>query len=120
MKLVDDTMYPTGPTDPELQAFVNELRKTGKDFFVHIADRLEKPRRKKNEVNVGAIGNAAEKNESVVVPAKVLGGGEITKPVKIYAWKFSAEAKNKIAKAGGKCLPLSDIMKSKENVKLIV
>ncbi len=111
---------PTGPTDAELNSLITELRKTKRDFFGDVADRLEKPRRKKSEVNVSVLNSGAEKGEVIVVPSKVLGGGEITKPLKVYAWKFSAEAEQKITKAGGKCLPLKDILKSKENVKMLV
>ncbi len=121
MKLVDDSMAkPTGPTNAELNSLITELRKTKKDFFDDVADKLEMPRRKKSEVNVGALDSGAKKDEVIVVPSKVLGDGEITKPLKVYAWKFSAEAEQKITKAGGKCMPLKEILKSKENVKMVI
>jgi large subunit ribosomal protein L15 len=37
------------------------------------------------------------------LPLKVLGNGEITKPLTVKAEKFSAAAKEKIEKAGGTC-----------------
>ena len=37
---------------------------------------------------------------------KVLGNGEITKPLKVYAHRFSQSAKDKIEKAGGKAIVL--------------
>jgi len=42
------------------------------------------------------------------VPVKVLGGGELTRALKVTAAKFSGAAKAKIEKAGGQALPLSD------------
>ena len=36
------------------------------------------------------------------LPVKILGGGELTKPVTIKAHAFSASAKEKIEKAGGR------------------
>lgn len=35
---------------------------------------------------------------------KILGEGEISKPITIHAHKFSASAREKIEKAGGKCV----------------
>ena len=40
------------------------------------------------------------------LPVKVLGNGDITKPVEIYADSFSASAIKKIEKAGGKAIYL--------------
>jgi large subunit ribosomal protein L15 len=39
---------------------------------------------------------------------KVLGDGEISRAVTVYAHKFSSSAKEKIEKAGGKAVVLSD------------
>jgi len=36
-------------------------------------------------------------------PVKVLGNGELTTAITVYAHKFSKSAQEKIAKAGGKC-----------------
>jgi len=39
-------------------------------------------------------------------PVKILAEGEITKPLVVRAHAFSAAAREKIAKAGGKCEPI--------------
>lgn len=46
--------------------------------------------------------NLANKGDLV----KILGRGEITSPVEVYAHKFSESAKNSIEKAGGKVINL--------------
>ncbi|MGD1029737.1 MAG: 50S ribosomal protein L15 [Opitutaceae bacterium] len=55
------------------------------------------------EVNAGVLAKAGlvRKGE---VPLKVLGGGEISRALKVTAAKFSASAKEKIEKAGGQAL----------------
>ena len=99
---------PTGPTDPNVAALVMAMRKKKEKFYMNLAKHLSKPARSKKPVNVTKIGKFANGNEPVVVPGKVLGSGEISKAVIVYAASFSKEARNKITKAGGKCLPLGD------------
>ena len=62
------------------------------------------PKRKMRTVNVGEL----SKYEAVAVPCKVCGMGSLNKPVTVYARGFSASARMKIEKAGGKALPLSE------------
>lgn len=70
-----------------------------------------------NIVNVGALDRAFEAGAEVdaramklagvlckrKAPLKILGGGEITKALKVTADYFSAAAREKIEKAGGSC-----------------
>ena len=95
---------PTGPTDPNTAALIRKMRKNKERFYLDLARQLSKPARQKKGVNMTRI----EKSDShsVVVPGKVLGAGEITRAVTVYALDFSKEAKKKITAAGGKCLSL--------------
>ena len=106
---------PTGPTNPHLRKLIDDLRK--KSFELNapiwrtIAEKLERPRRKKVEVNVSHINRHTDENETVIVPGVVLGAGKLTKPVRVAAWRFSKGAKEKIEKAGGKCLSIEELVK---------
>ena len=62
-------------------------------------------------MNVTKIGKLANGSEPVVVPGKVLGSGDIKKPVTVYALSFSKEARKKITASGGKCLSLENVDK---------
>ena len=62
------------------------------------------PKRKMRTVNVGEL----SKYEAVAVPCKVCGMGSIGKPVAVYARGYSASARMKIEKAGGKALLFQD------------
>lgn len=103
--------HPTGPTDPNTSALISALRKKKEKFYLNLARHLAKPARSKIPVNVTKIGKFAHDNEAVAVPGKVLGSGEIRKPVVVYAASFSHEARKKITASGGKCLPLRDVDK---------
>ena len=100
--------HPTGPTDPNVAALAGALKRKKEKFYLVLARHLEKPKRSKKPVNVTKIGKFAQENEAVAVPGKVLGSGEIKKPVNVYALSFSKEAQKKIAAAGGACRPLAD------------
>ncbi|MBS3051306.1 MAG: 50S ribosomal protein L18e [Candidatus Aenigmarchaeota archaeon] len=97
--------HPTGPTDPNVNALIRAMKKKKEKFYLSLARHLSKPARSKVPVNVTKIGRLAN-NEAVAVPGKVLGSGQISKPVIVYAVSFSKEARKKITASGGKCLPL--------------
>ncbi|MEM5773009.1 MAG: 50S ribosomal protein L18e [Candidatus Aenigmatarchaeota archaeon] len=120
-------MKPTGPTNPYLKQLIEELKQKSKELkapiWKAVAEKLEKPRRKKVEVNVYEINRHAKENEIVIVPGVVLGNGEITKPVKVAAWRFSPKAEEKIKKAGGKTMKIEELLKENpkgSGVKILV
>ena len=84
-----------------------------------VANELKRANRKNKEVNVYHIDKY---DDTVLVPTKVLGEGNITKKVTVAAFKFSQEAENKITAAGGKCLKIDELMAENpkgSNVKII-
>ena len=103
--------HPTGPTDPNTASLVVKMKKKKEKFYLVLARHLEKSKRSKKPVNVTKIGKFASENGSVAVPGKVLGSGEIKRPVTVYALSFSKDASRKITGAGGKCLPLDQVDK---------
>ncbi|HLC51535.1 MAG TPA: 50S ribosomal protein L18e [archaeon] len=105
---------PTGPTNPLLKSYIAELRQRGfKDnskFLLNVADLLERPARIRAEVTLAKLNRVASEGESVVVPGKVLSGGVLEKKITVAAWSFSADARDKIKKAGGKALDIRDFI----------
>ncbi|MBU2638093.1 MAG: 50S ribosomal protein L18e [Nanoarchaeota archaeon] len=105
----------TGPTNIQLQKLIVELkelaRKQNALIWKLVAMELSKPTRKRREVNISNIDMAAEDNETLLVPGKVLSAGELTKKVTVAAWNFSAAAKAKINKKG-KAVSIQELMKS--------
>jgi large subunit ribosomal protein L18e len=109
----------TGPTDVYLRLQIEDLRKryfeSKTAIWLAIAEKLAKPRRDRIEVNLAQIDRNTGKDETVIVPGVVLASGELSKPVKIAAWKFSGSAEKKIKSAKGKSLTIEELIK--ENPK---
>lgn len=63
-----------------------------------------------NEINIDHLSRVTKKNDVVVVPGKVLGGGMIDHPVIIGAKMFSQSAQKKITNARGKCMTLENLI----------
>jgi len=75
-----------------------------------LAKRLEKPARSWPVVNLSRLERCLAPEPTAVIPGKVLGAGDISKPLTVAAWSFSASARTKITAAGGKCLSLTQLM----------
>jgi large subunit ribosomal protein L18e len=117
----------TGPTNPYQKSLIEELRKKSFESKVPIwkdvAEKLTRSRRSKVTVNIFEIDKNTEKNDFVVVPGVVLSAGELTKPVNIAAWRFSASAEEKIKSAKGKIMTIEELVKEKPKgtgVKILV
>jgi large subunit ribosomal protein L18e len=111
-------MKRTGPTNQNMKKLIADLRSLGTKekvkLWKRIAKELEKPTRNRREVNIERINRATKKDETIIVPGKVLSKGELEHNVNVAAWKFSEAAKQKISKAG-KAISIQDLIK--ENPK---
>jgi large subunit ribosomal protein L18e len=112
-------MKRTGPTNIYLKQLIENLKKKSFEdstpIWKSVAEKLEKPRRQKVEVNLSDIERNTEEKDIVIVPGTVLGSGKLTKNVSVAAWKFSSEAKDKIKKTKGKTMTIEELVK--ENPK---
>jgi large subunit ribosomal protein L18e len=101
-------------TNEHLLGLIQELyeasHKEDAPIWRDVARRLERSNRLHSEVNVGKIDRFANKNDKVVVPGKVLGSGDLTKPVHVAAWRFSESARTKIEAAGGKAFTIPEMV----------
>ncbi len=109
-------------TNPEKYELRNELKelwlKTNKKIWKRLMNEIEKPTRLMRIVNVSKFEKLCEKDEKIVVPGKVLGGGELTKPLFVIAFSFSESAKKKIEASGGKWMLLKDYIKKNPDANL--
>ena len=113
-------------TNPNLVKLIDDLLKASAEnkakVWKDLAERLAKPLRNHAEVNIGKIDRYVKENEIAVVPGKVLGSGEITKPVTVAAWRFTESARRKIESAGGRTLSIWDLIRenpSGKNVRIM-
>lgn len=92
---------------------VEKLHKEGTEkktnVWKAVAKDLNRPRRKRFEVNLTRIEKHSKAKETVVVPGVVLGNGDIKKGIVVAALKFSGKAKEKIEKSGGRCLSIEEL-----------
>ncbi len=116
-------MKRTGPSNPELQSLISELRKRSieqdANLWSRIAFDLEKPTRQRRIINLSKISRYSKENDVIVIPGKVLGAGSIDHKITISAFQFSNGAKEKIESAGGKVVELLDLSKNSPKGKTI-
>ncbi len=100
--------------NPELITIIKKLKEYSRNnnakIWKDIAERLESPNKLHAEVNLSKIERYASDGETIVVPGKVLGSGNLTKKVTVAAWKFSKKAEEKIKKAGGRIIMIDDLL----------
>ena len=80
--------------------------------WLKIANLISTPRRKQPVVNLQDIDKETKEGDTVLVPGKVLGQGEISKRIRIAALYFSESARKKLK--AGKCEQVS----IKEEIKV--
>ena len=78
-------------------------------LWKRIATDLEKPSRQRRVVNIYKIEEGTKDGETVIVPGKVLGMGELNRKINVAALTFSEEAKQKI-NAQGKAMSIKELM----------
>jgi large subunit ribosomal protein L18e len=109
-----------------LRNLVKELKtvsiKQKANIWKRVASELEKPTKKRRIVNISKIDKYTEKNQTVIVPGKVLGMGELNKKLTIAAYRFSKSAKEKITSQGSKAITIQELVKKNpkgSKIKLI-
>ena len=90
--------------DDALRAFRGAYKKTKAPIWRDAEKRIQKSRSRRTQVNLNRIAKATDKNDVVLVPGKVLGGGSISHKLVVGAFSFSEAAFNGISSAGGETL----------------
>ena len=102
-------------TNPELVKTIIEAKK--KKNWLEVAAMLSSPRANRINMNLDKINDEAKEGEIVVIAGKVLSQGELNKKIKVVALSFSEMAKEKIAKAKGEALTISEEIKKNPEAK---
>lgn len=102
-------------SNPYTSALIVELKtasiKEKAAIWKRIATDLEKPTKKKRIVNLSKIERYSNDNETVVVPGKVLGMGDLSKKVTIAAESFSKSATDKLKALGLESMSINELLK---------
>ncbi|MEW5937779.1 MAG: 50S ribosomal protein L18e [Candidatus Thermoplasmatota archaeon] len=100
--------------DANLVQLIAHLKKASHEhdapIWRDIARRLEKPSSRWAEVNIGEIERNARDGDVIAIPGKLLGAGAIRKAVTVAPVRWSAPAKLRIESAGGKVIPLQELI----------
>ena len=102
-------------SNPGLVALIHDLKRRAQaddaPIWKDVAQRLAGPTRRQAAVNLSTLERTLAAKDVALVPGKVLAAGALTKPVTVAAWAFSEGAREKVAKAGGKCLTIPELAK---------
>jgi large subunit ribosomal protein L18e len=85
-------------------------------LWKRVAEDLESSTRRHRIVNVYKLAKSAKENETIIVPGKVLGTGDISSAFTVAAYKFSDEAAKKISEKG-KAISIEELMKKNPTAK---
>lgn len=100
--------------NPVFENTISSLRKasksSGADIWLAVSRYLSRPRSRKVCVNVGKVSRLTKNGDVVVIPGKVLGGGDVSHSVVVGAFLFSKAAAEKISKAGGEALTIGEFL----------
>ena len=110
-------MKRSGPTNSVLVQLIQSLRKESASsqaaLWKRVADDLEKPTRQRRVVNISRLARHTKPNETIVVPGKVLGSGNLPHNIIVAALDFSTGAKEQITQAKGKAITITELLKQK-------
>jgi len=110
-------------SNPHLLKLVEELKRSSHQHDAPVwktaARRLDSTRQHWAEVNLTRVARHAKKGETLLVPGKLLGSGEITFPVTVAAWSVSVSAREKVLKAGGKVLGIGELLRTNPKGKAV-
>jgi|SRR3989344_1366466 len=87
-----------------------------------LASLLSGPTRKYTSVNLDELEKKTKEGDTVVVPGKVLGAGEISKKIRVCALGFSNSAREKLKRVKGEVILISEEIKQNpkaQGVKII-
>ena len=90
---------------------IQEARKQETPFWKRVADDLEKSSRRRIEVNLSRIARASSEGETIIVPGKVLGNGDVPHKVRVVAFSFSSSAQKKLKEAKCESMRLDEFLK---------
>ena len=89
----------------------NALKKNKVPIWKAVIKKLSRSRSNRREVNIGELAHVTKDKEVVIVPGKILGSGEISHKLTVWCFTISEVATRKILDAGGKILPLDNLIK---------
>jgi large subunit ribosomal protein L18e len=119
-------MRKTQTTNPQLVELINLLKTKSREnqanIWLDVAELLSKPRSQSVALNLSGINRNTKKNDTIVVPGKILSYGSLDHAVTVAAFSASEGAKAKLAAAKAKFISIQDLVEKNpkgSNIKII-
>jgi large subunit ribosomal protein L18e len=111
----------TGPSNYHVRKLIRILWKTKRRIWKNVSDKLAGPKRNRIEANLYRINKKTKNNDTIVVPGKILGVGELDHKITIACLNSSKSAKKKIEASGSKLVSIEELLEQNpdgRNVKI--
>ena len=99
-----------GPSNYYIRKLIRDLWKTKIKIWKKVSKKLSGPRRNKIKANLYRINKKTNKNDTIVIPGKVLGMGELDHALTIACLEYSKSAKKKIESSGSKLITIEELL----------
>jgi large subunit ribosomal protein L18e len=111
----------TGPSNYYQRKLIRDLWKTKQRIWKQVSKKLSGPRRNRIEANLYRINKKTKENDTIVVPGKILGLGDLNHRLTIACLDYSTSAKDKIEKSGSKLITIEELLEQNpegKNIKI--
>ena len=111
----------TGPSDYYIRKLIRELWKTKRRIWRKVSKKLSGARKQRIEANLYRINKKTKDDDTIVVPGKILGVGNLDHKLTIACLNSSKSAKSKVEASGSKLISIEELLELNpqgENVKI--
>ncbi len=84
-----------------------------------VSELLGKPKRRRVAVNLSQLNRYTAEGEVVVIPGKTLSTGLLSHTLTVASFSFSSRAREKIERAGGRCIGLEELLSENPSGKKV-
>ncbi|MGD6809561.1 MAG: 50S ribosomal protein L18e [Candidatus Bathyarchaeia archaeon] len=119
-------MIQTESTNPELIQLIKQLKKESREkdapIWRDVAEQLAQPRSRRAAVNLSSINRNTKREDTIIVPGKILGTGSLTHPITVAAFSISESAKAKLDAVKAKYVTIPELVADNpkgSNIKII-
>jgi large subunit ribosomal protein L18e len=100
----------TGPSNFYIRKLIRDLWKTKIKIWKTVSKKLSGPRRNRVKANLYHINKNTKKNDTIIVPGKILGMGELDHTLTIACLEYSKTAKKKVESSGSKLISIEELL----------
>lgn len=99
-----------GPSNHHYRKLIRDLWKTKLRIWKKVSKKISGPRKSRIEANLYRINKKTKNGDTIVVPGKVLGIGELDHKITIACLEYSNSASKKIESSGSKLLTIEELL----------